>query len=192
MEQVSPYHCLMDPAVELPAIFRALASTPARSFLEIGTYQGATAAAVRLLFPHCAVTTIDLPDPSQATFNPQPRVRTGAAFMGLGVTGIRQVWMDSADLASWHGRPEFRFDFIFVDGDHSEGAVRRDLALCQPLLTPAGLMVVHDYTDETDVERPHWTVDVYAAVQGFAAAHRFTTERLAGWLVALHQPGADR
>ncbi|MBW2673480.1 MAG: class I SAM-dependent methyltransferase [Deltaproteobacteria bacterium] len=184
--RVSPYHCLKDPVVELPALFGELNNTPARSFLEIGTFQGATSAAVRLVFPGCEVTTVDLPDPSTAAFNPQPLEQTGRAFRELHVGGIRQVLMDSKDLGIWHGR--LAFDMIFVDGDHTEAGVRRDLELCRHLLTHEGRMVVHDYTDESDVDRPHWTVDVYNAVQSFVAEHHFTPVRLDGWLVALRQP----
>jgi len=61
--RVTPYHCLKDPVVELPALFGELNRTPARSFLEIGTWQSATSAAVRMVFPACEVTTVDLPDP---------------------------------------------------------------------------------------------------------------------------------
>lgn len=187
--EVSPYHCLKDPAVELPAIFNALRATPARRFLEIGTYQGATAAAVRMAFPGCEVTTVELPDPLRSRFNPQSRDQVGAAFVALGLRGIRQVWMDSAELGSWHGRPEYQFDLVFVDGDHSEPSVRRDLELSRPLLTPEGVIVVHDYTDESDADRPHWTVDVHAAVKAFTQQHRFSVVRLAGWLAMLLQPG---
>jgi len=123
-------------------------------------------------------------------FNPQPLAQTWRAFRELNVQGIRQVLMDSRDLGIWHDK--LAFDMIFIDGDHTEMGVRRDLESCRLLLTPEGRMVVHDYTDESDEDRPHWTVDVYNAVQSFVAEHHFTPVRLNGWLVALRQPEAHQ
>lgn len=39
---------------------------------------------------------------------------------------------------------ELRFDLVFIDGDHSPEAVRRDVALAESLLTVGGVIVAHD------------------------------------------------
>jgi predicted O-methyltransferase YrrM len=36
------------------------------------------------------------------------------------------------------------FDFLFLDGDHTEAGVRRDLELYAPLVAPGGLIALHD------------------------------------------------
>jgi hypothetical protein len=45
-------------------------------------------------------------------------------------------------------------DFVFLDGDHSEQAVREDLQAWYPLVKPGGMLGVHDYsiTDFPGVE----------------------------------------
>lgn len=181
---VMRYHCLKDPAVEIPWILWAAAATPARMMLEVGTFQGATAAALALAFPSARIWTVDLPDPSAAIYNPQPRANTGIAFREMALDSVRQILCDSAQIASWPVRPE-RFDFAFVDGDHSEAVCRRDLHACADVLTPDGVIVAHDYTDENDQDRPEWTRSVHRAVSSFARARGLSVVRLPGWLVAI-------
>jgi len=184
---VKPYHGLHLPEVELPAILRAFGDTPARSFLEIGTYQGGTSAAVALAFPDAKICTIEVPDPSRSICNAQPISKVGRAFFVLCPGRVEQLWMDSADLGLLS--PECSFDMIFVDGDHTASTVLRDLRLSVPLLTKQGVILVHDYTDETDPEpRAHWTKWVHQAVAAFTKNHRFNVKRLAGWLALLQRP----
>lgn len=38
-------------------------------------------------------------------------------------------------------------DLVFIDGDHTYEAVRRDITLCRPLLRPGGVLSGHDYND---------------------------------------------
>jgi hypothetical protein len=54
------------------------------------------------------------------------------------------------------------FDFIYIDADHSEEAVREDIAIWWPLLLGGGLMAGHDF------EAP----SVHTPVIQFAKAHR--------------------
>lgn len=185
LNAVRPWHCLKDPDVELPALIRA--TEGARSFLEIGTFKGATAAALALAHTNMAITTIDLPDPSLSHNNPQAKHQCGEAIRALGLERrIEQVRMDSAALCDWCGLR--RFDVIFVDGDHRTAAVLRDLGNAQKLLSPGGLIICHDYTDEGDRDRPHWTVEVYEAVRIFLNLNNtFKAERMPGWLVGLYE-----
>lgn len=190
VDQVRPYHCLKDPDVELPALMLAFAQTRAQRFLEIGTYQGATAAAMKLAFPDAEIWTIDLPDPRKSRFNAQPKDKVGLAYRELGLSErIEQVWMDAAKLATPPPRWP-RFDLIFVDGDHSEDACYRDLRNSVGSLNAGGVIVAHDYTDHSDAERPPWTQEVHRAVGRFMADGRaeagWRRKRLPGWLVKLY------
>jgi predicted O-methyltransferase YrrM len=40
-------------------------------------------------------------------------------------------------------------DVVFIDGDHSENAVLRDSLLAQALVRPGGIIVWHDYNNQT-------------------------------------------
>lgn len=192
VDAVRPFHCLKDPDTELPALLTAFAWTKKRSVLEIGTWQGATTAALRLAFPDAAIWTVDLPNPETSKFNPQGRALTGVAhrrLLGRTIKPIKQLWMDSADLLAAYGGPDGpRFDMVFVDGDHSTDGCHRDLHTAASLLDEGGVIVAHDYTEEgIDQEpRPHWTKDVERAVNWFLKERPdFRKERLAGWLVKL-------
>jgi predicted O-methyltransferase YrrM len=82
------------------------------------------------------------------------------------------------------------FDMVFVDGDHSEDAVYRDACSAHMLIRDSGIILVHDYTDPSDDERPPWTQDVYRAVERFLSEQPgFERTRLPGWLVALQRKG---
>jgi predicted O-methyltransferase YrrM len=187
VDAVRPYHCLMDPDVELRALLEVFQRTAARSMLELGTYRGGTSAFMKLACPAAEVWTVDLPDPSRSTFNPQPRSLTGRAFSDLNVP-VLQLWHDSADIVAVCGKQ--RFDMVFVDADHSEAAVYRDLWSASALLEQDGIIVVHDFTDQSDpAPRPHWTIDVERACRRFCVEASFKIERLAGWLAALYLPG---
>lgn len=65
----------------------------------------------------------------------------------------------------------YRFDFIYLDGNHSSPQVDRDLENWWTLLKPGGLMGSHDYLN---LDAPMWRCDVKDAVDGFAAKHGLT------------------
>lgn len=178
------FHCLKWPMLELPAVLDAFSETPAKSFLEIGTFFGATSAAVALAFPEARIVTVDLPDPTVLALNAHTATKTGLAHRKLGLTSrIEQILCDSKDLVV-----EGTFDLIFVDGDHSTEGVLADLRIASRLLTPNGVIVVHDYTSPDSEDRPGWTVEVERAVTAFAAESGFRTEKMPGWLVKLRPP----
>jgi len=152
LHAVEAHLCLRDARAELEEILAACERTDAKKVLEIGTFRGATAAAIAMAFPEATVYTVDLPEPETAVFNAQSRSLTGCAIKETGVTNVVQKWMDSKNLAEL--AQDGPFDFIFVDGDHSEEGVFGDLVRSASLLASTGLMMAHDYTDESDRERP--------------------------------------
>lgn len=163
----------------LDAVYRSVGGGRG-SFLEIGTYLGATCSAVALAMPDVEVTTIDLPDPSRTAWNPVGDGRTGEAIRATGAR-VEEIRMDSADLRSL-GRT---WDCILVDADHSQDAVYRDLDNAMACIGPGGTVVCHDWTEPGDADRPAWTVGVHdAIVRWIEAQHRpVCLRRGPGWLV---------
>ena len=51
---------------------------------------------------------------------------------------------------------KLKFDFIYVDGDHTAGAVLTDACMAWPMLRKGGIMVFDDY---------HWKPDGYNEYQ---------------------------
>jgi predicted O-methyltransferase YrrM len=44
------------------------------------------------------------------------------------------------------------YDWVFIDGDHGESAVRQDVRTCQPLVRKGGLLVFHDISQAAGEE----------------------------------------
>ncbi len=107
-----------------------------RRILEIGTARGRT---TLLLFDNCPeaeILTYDI-DPNAGvyfkTLNPPPaRIRLS----------ICDVHSDTARL-----RDGEKFDFIFIDANHIERAVKADSELAFDLLAPGGVILWHDYAN---------------------------------------------
>lgn len=188
LRRLMPYHCLFDPQPELSDILRLFEQAGAGSFLEIGTHQGFTSAAVALAFEQARVTTVDLPDSLRTAWNPLPRAQVGAAHRAVGVESrVTQLFLDSAELWTLAARGE-RFDVVFIDGDHSPDAVFRDLMLSADLLrAPDSLLIAHDFTAPCEVNRPPWTLGVQQAVARFLAERPFVLTRHAGLLASLRR-----
>lgn len=193
IDRVLPWHCYRWPKDELEDVLEAFERTQARTFLEIGTFKGATSAAVALAFPEARVITVDLADPTKSKFNPSDRAQIGEAHRALGVADrIEQWWIAPGffDLVSYVLRTaeDAAPDLAFIDGDHSTDAVLRDLRTVAPYICEGGSIVVHDYTSSFDKDRPHWTIDVARAVDTFLDENPdWKSLRLGGWLVELYR-----
>jgi predicted O-methyltransferase YrrM len=136
---------------------------PAR-FLEIGTFRGGTAAAVKTVSPATEVFTINHPAPEGLPINPLDQNQIGIAFRRRGLD-VKLIWADSADL------PQLNIplcDMIFVDGDHSRSAVLRDFNNCWLNLQPGGYMLFHDFIPPGAPERPFHTRFVVSAFRQFS------------------------
>lgn len=187
VDKVRQWSLLYDPDVELPALFEAFRQTGASRFLEIGTFKGATAAAMALRFPNAEIVTLDLPDTTKSAWNAQPNEQVGIAYKALGLSdSIKQwdmpsSWLDGEGI--WKREGFGRFDLIFIDGDHSEEGCYRDLVNCSKLLHDGGCLVVHDYDESPGAKS--WCNDVKRAVDRFCRETNWRKERLAGWLVRL-------
>lgn len=116
------------------------AARQARRIFEFGTYFGRTSYHLARLLPDAEVFTLDLP----AEAMPRPGPYLGAAFLGAPEAArIRQIRIDSRNLDTTPYRA--RFDFIWIDGDHSYEVVKSDTEKAFELLAPGGVIVWHDY-----------------------------------------------
>ena len=77
-----------------------------------------------------------------------------------------------------------RFGLVFIDGDHSAQACRRDLQIAERLLSPKGQIAVHDY----GYAAGH-LAGVQTAVDEFATRNGWMC-RTAGRLALLAQPAS--
>lgn len=133
------------------AIYHLIHSLKPRRVLEIGTHVGAStihiARALRAAVPGARLTTVDIADVNHP--------RTGA-WVGVGLDRAPRdmlAQLGCADLVAFVVSPslafmagtEERFDFIFLDGDHSARAVYLETAAALRLLRPGGVILLHDF-----------------------------------------------
>ena len=137
------------------------------NFLEIGTFRGGTAAAVKMVSPATEVFTINHPLPENL-INPLERDQIGIAFRRRG-QDVKLLWADSAELLELDIP---LCDMIFVDGDHSRDAVMRDFRNCWRLLKPGGYMLFHDFIPPSLPTRPFHTRYVVSAYRQFSRSHK--------------------
>lgn len=104
--------------------------------LEIGSFRGYT---TKLLAEHTG------PDSRIVAFDRDPR--HGAAYRDtpLAAKIERRVGIVEAGAFACDGRQSY--DLIFIDADHTHGAVKHDTEVMLPLLSPEGIMVWHDYAN---------------------------------------------
>lgn len=133
------------PAVDVVTLLHLISTYKPKTLLEIGTNQGQTTQIIADNFPELRITTCDPGDQIAAANrnDPQnsehlPQAEIGARVAGYAnVEVIKKAFTD----IDWAAR---RFDFIFIDGDHSYDAVLRDSRLAAKLINHPGVIVWHD------------------------------------------------
>ena len=78
-------------------------------------------------------------------------------------------------------------DFVYIDGNHHNPQITRDLYNYWSLLRPGGLLCGHDYYD---LDEPHYRCEVKASVDAFVESHpgHFFTTPCTSWY--LRKPNA--
>src|SRR5262249_23358524 len=117
----------------LPKIAKGL--TPKRA-LEIGSFRGYT---TKLLAEHTA------PDTQIVAFDRDPR--HGEAYRDTPFAAKIERRVGVVEAAAFAGDARQSYDLIFIDADHTYGAVKHDTEVVLPLLAPEGIMVWHDYAN---------------------------------------------
>jgi predicted O-methyltransferase YrrM len=131
---------------ELLALLARVQSLEPKRVCEIGTSSGGTLYLfTRVAHEGATIVSIDIVTP--------PHTRHARAKLARGRQSVRSLEGDSQDPAMVErlrrelgGAP---LDFLFIDGDHSYGGVKRDFELYSPLVRPGGLIALHDISPDT-------------------------------------------
>ena len=107
-----------------------------KDVLEIGVYEAGTIICWKGLFPDASVLGIDFGTGSDRLF--RMRDKHGFELMMRSDSRLPETFEKVKDR---------RFDFIFVDGDHSYEAVKSDYEMYWPLVRNEGIMAFHDIKD---------------------------------------------
>lgn len=119
-----------------------------------------------------------------ACFGEAMRRMANPEFVGR-VAVLRMKSDQAADLF----RPE-QLDFVYIDGNHHESQVSRDILRWWGLVKVGGLIGGHDYYDcdqPATAERPRYLCQVKSAVDRFRERHE---KRIAAWHTTMH-PDCD-
>jgi hypothetical protein len=123
-----------------------------RRVVELGVREGRLAGHLLASVPESHVTGVDLwrvqpprAEPGAETYDGWPMARYRAAALALaarnpGRCRMLELATDEAALVV----PDGSLDLVFVDADHTERAVARDIATWTPKVGPGGLLAGHD------------------------------------------------
>jgi glycosyltransferase involved in cell wall biosynthesis/predicted O-methyltransferase YrrM len=177
-------------------LYRLVRYTWPRAILEIGTQAGASAVACALAMRDNG-TPVDVAcvDPflesgdndGLATLRQWYEYVRGSGFPGR---GVQLMMTDSRQAVALLAK---RFDLVLVDGSHKYDDVRHDFEWALSLLSPDGLVWLHDYVHYEPVRR---AVDEVVAERGLAHAvndvQRNARGDRCGWCVVGKTPRSPR
>lgn len=132
------------------AIYTIITGLKPQNVLEVGTHIGAStlyiARALKGSDRASSLTTVDIvnvnaPDaPWKKIGLPQSPVQ-----MLRALDCAENVIFEKSSSLEYLKNTDQKFDFIFLDGDHSAATVYEETALALDALTPGGIIMLHDY-----------------------------------------------
>jgi predicted O-methyltransferase YrrM len=123
-------------------------------WLEIGSYEGRSALWTldNVLLPDATITCVDLFDdkvagigPGTGCWNVPPGYSDRFDANVAGRPNIIKLKGSSSDILEKLNSQGTYFDGAYLDGDHREASVTRDLELTWPMLVPGAVLVCDDY-----------------------------------------------
>lgn len=163
---------------ERRAIYQLIAWLKPRRVLEIGTHIGASTLVIaQALASHADPGSflltgdiLDVNSPEQGAFS---NLGTLSPREGLARLGLEdRVRFEAKPALQLMRHLDQKFDLIFLDGDHSATSVYQEVAAALDLLSPDGLILLHDFYPGGNRIYPNGTV-----VPGpFVAAQRIDSE----------------
>jgi predicted O-methyltransferase YrrM len=164
------------------AIYYLISALKPLSVLEIGTHLGASTVHIASALAmnqtsnrrNAALTTVDISDVNSLTTKP---------WLKYGAKRSPSEMINSLELQSmvefvtdtslkYASRCNRKFDFIFLDGDHSAKTVYSEIPLALNLLNPNGVILLHDYFPRL---KPLWSSESVIAGP-FLATDRLRAE----------------
>jgi len=139
------------------ALFYIVKALKPANLLEIGSHVGASTVHIgAAMAPGSRLITVDIQDVNDASaaswriagLRRSPRQMLAELSKNLDVTFV------TSDSFEFLNRTDQRFDFIFLDGDHSTETVLREIPKSLDVLNRNGIILLHDYFPHL---RPLWS-----------------------------------
>jgi len=159
------------------ALFYLISNFKASRVLEIGTHIGSSTLAItasldinkKLLDHKPYLTTVDFMDVNSELDRPWERFGSNISPLNL----MKKVKHDTLvefihkDSIEYMQTTDNKFDFIFLDGDHSANAVYKEVSLALNLLNENGIILLHDYFPDKEplwsngkvIPGPFWAIE---------------------------------
>jgi len=115
-----------------------LQNFPLQTILEIGLFRGGATRCFLDVFPEAELWAVD----SDPTLLP-PDIRSNLDAEDR----CTLVWGDSHKQSTIEQISARLYDFIFIDGDHSYEGVKSDYEIYSRVLSPFGILALHDIKD---------------------------------------------
>ena len=132
--------------------------------LEIGTFDGQTAAIFSNLFPKATITTIDLEDESDKFIETYNRSQNYKEFnhnrdsLLSRFQNVRFKKINSVNLAEWDANS---FDLIWIDGAHGYPVVAMDIINSLRLVNSGGVILVDDVFNNNKIKNQIYSIGAY-------------------------------
>jgi predicted O-methyltransferase YrrM len=144
------------------AIYHLVASLKPLRVLELGTHISMSTAYIGMAMrsfspPGASLTTVDVLDVNAA----------GAAWQQLGLPESPKGMLDRLGIGAefvaalgleFMQQARSDYDLIFLDGDHSDLAVYREISTALERLSPGGIILLHDYYPDCKPLTPEGSV----------------------------------
>ena len=121
-----------------------------QNLLEVGTHIGAStvflAEALKSVSPQARMTTVDIlnvNDPEGPWYNQGLTMSPADYLERLGSKD--RVTFRAASSSNYLATAQEKFDFIFLDGDHSSRTVYKEVSMALNILNQNGVILLHDY-----------------------------------------------
>lgn len=165
--------------------------------LEIGTFDGLFTKYLSEIFSESEIITIDLPHNDTRFVQSYGREEKSDTFLvnrskNIKNSNITFIEMDSLNILNKFS--ENFFDIIFVDGDHRDPVVSKDIFNSYKLLKNNGFLLVDDiylnFTHREKIERMEKIVGELPSIDGYNALERLSKEekKRVGYLAKFYGP----
>lgn len=133
------------------ALYYLIMALAPQTVLEIGTHIAAStlyiACALKRLHQNGLITTIDITDVNNVVYGPWKLAGLTKSPRELSreLECLDQIDFHTGPCLRQMRRTKDRYDFIFLDGDHSARSVYQEISAALALLKVGGVILLHDY-----------------------------------------------
>ncbi len=153
---------------ETETFFELFAAHARDGAIEVGRFNGGSTLAMAMANGNIPIISIDIsPQNDEVLKQVFTKLNVGRN-VNLAIGDSRKTVVKNQDGS------DFKFDFLFIDGDHSRSGCLADISAWWPRLSTGGIMVLHDCYASQDKESCESTQGVLEATLEFLRENKCT------------------